>query len=84
MSGIGEPQTDREWIMSLDAKIDRLADVIEALGTKWETFEEKKLNEIERRLSDIERWQAKWGGALIALSIISLAVGIVSALIKMQ
>lgn len=38
--------------------------------------------EIDRRLSEIEKWQAKWGGALIALGVIATVCSIVAVVIK--
>lgn len=38
--------------------------------------------EIDRRLAELEKWQAKWGGALIALGIVATIVSLITAFIK--
>lgn len=40
--------------------------------------------EIDRRLVEIEKWQAKWGGALIALGIIATLVSVATMIIKFK
>lgn len=40
--------------------------------------------EIDRRIAEIEKWQAKWGGALIALGVIATIISIVTAFIKLK
>ena len=82
MANAQDPQNDREWIIKLDQKIDRLSDVIETIGNKWEMFEKKKLTIIDSRLNAVEKWQDKWGGALIALSVLAIIASIISTILR--
>lgn len=38
--------------------------------------------EIDRRLAELEKWQAQWGGALIALGAVATIISIVSLIVK--
>lgn len=39
---------------------------------------------IDSRLLELEKWQAKWGGALIALGIVATIVSLLTAFIKFK
>lgn len=59
-------------------QIDRL--VADAESEKLVRRDRNK--DIDKRLADIEKWQAKWGGALIALGVIATVCSIVAVVIK--
>lgn len=40
--------------------------------------------DIDKRLSDIEKWIAKWGGAFVALGIVATLLSIVAFVIKIK
>lgn len=42
----------------------------------------RRNEEIDRRLAEIEKWQAKWGGALIALGVIATVCSLIAMVIK--
>jgi len=63
----------------MESQINRL--VADAESEKGVRRDRNK--EIDRRLSEIEKWQAKWGGALIALGVIATICSIIAMAVKL-
>lgn len=66
--------------MRMEAQLGRLISDYES-----EKDTRKRRNEsIDKRIADLEKWQAKWGGALITLGIIATIVSIAAMVIKLK
>jgi hypothetical protein len=74
-----EPVTDREVLIRLDSNVQQLRDSIVRLGDTIEKLEETKIKDHEVRLTKMEKWHNEWAGAYKAGLIISLLLGIYSA-----
>jgi flagellar motor component MotA len=70
----------RERLIRMEQQINRL--VSDAESEKDVRRERNK--DIDKRLSDIEKWIAKWGGAFVALGIVATILSIVAFVIKMK
>jgi hypothetical protein len=71
--------SDREILIQLDSNVQQLKDSINRLGDAIEKLEETKIKDHEDRLSTMEKWHNEWAGAYKAGLIISLLLGIYSA-----
>lgn len=58
-----EPQTDREFVIQMAGKIDRLNDNIERLSEVLEHMEIGRINPLENRVKDLESWRSEWKGS---------------------
>lgn len=74
-----EPVTDREVLIRLDSNVQQLSDSINRLGDTLEKLEETKIKDHEQRLTLMEKWRNEFSGAYKAGLIISLLLGIYSA-----
>jgi hypothetical protein len=70
----------RERLIRMEAQINRL--VSDAESEKMVRRDRNK--DIDKRLADIEKWIAKWGGAFVALGIIATILSIVAFVIKLK
>lgn len=68
----------RERLIRMEQQINRL--VSDAESEKLVRRDRNK--DIDHRLGELEKWQAKWGGALIALAVIATVCSIVAVVIK--
>lgn len=78
---------DQDKIQEILLKIGRINDQVERLVSDAESEKEVRkrlLKDHEDRLRELEQWQAKWGGALIALGIIATIASIVSLFLKFK
>jgi type II secretory pathway component HofQ len=67
--------------------LTRLEFQVNRLLSDYESEKEtrkRRNDDIDRRLAALERWQAKWGGALIALTTVATICSIVAAVIKLN
>lgn len=83
-----ESKTEREELITLDGKIDRLdgkvdyvLESLERVITQFEKLETTRLQDFEKRLITVERWISEWKGVHRALLIISLLLGITSTIL---
>lgn len=74
-----DPETDREILITLDSKVDKLCESIERLAISLEKLETKKVNDLDDRMTKIEKWRNEWGGAYIILAIAALVTSLVVA-----
>lgn len=78
---------EADKIQEIFLKLERIELQVGRLVSDAESEKELRKDrnkETDRRLSEIEKWQAKWGGALIALGIIATIISIVTAFIKLK
>lgn len=75
-----EPQTDREILIIVNAKVDQLCESIERFAANLEKLETTKVLKLEERVTKIEKWQSEWGGAYKVLAIIAMILSLVSAI----
>lgn len=57
-----EPQTDREWIMQVDGKVDRMCEAVERLAEAVEKFETTKYQDHENRIALLEKKENERNG----------------------
>ena len=74
--GAIDPETDREILIALDSKVDKLCESIERLAISLEKLETKKVNDLNIRLTKLEKWRNEWGGAYIILAIAALVMSL--------
>lgn len=74
-----DPETDREILITLDSKVDKLCESIERLAVSLEKLETKKVNDLDTRMIKLEKWRNEWGGAYIILAIVALITSGVAA-----
>ena len=53
-----EPQTDREFVIQMAGKIDRLNDNIERLSEVLESMESARITPLEARVKELESWRS--------------------------
>jgi flagellar motor component MotA len=70
----------RERLIRMEAQINRL--VSDAESEKNVRRDRNK--DIDKRLSEIEKWIAKWGGAFVALGIVATLLSIIGFVIKIK
>lgn len=79
-----EPQNDREWLIKLESRLDRLSDVMERLDQTLNHIENKQLAEFNERMIAVEKWQSKADGmwkAIIAIGAVSL-IALLKSILK--
>lgn len=54
--------TDRELIIKLESRIERLSESIDRLGDGLKNMEEKKLSIIEHDIAELKNWKAQING----------------------
>ena len=64
-----EAKTDRELIIRMDGKVEALAESVDRLAKAIEKFETVKFSQMEERVSKVERFINRWGGAAIAFNL---------------
>lgn len=81
-----EPKTDREFFITLGNSVDRLGEAITRLEKTLTDIEDRRLVNIESRLTTLENWKSKqlgiWAavvGFATILSIASLLISILNA-----
>lgn len=70
----------RERLIRMEAQINRL--VSDAESEKNVRRDRNK--DIDKRIAEIEKWIAKWGGAFVALGIVATILSIVAFVIKIK
>ncbi len=76
---------DNEKIQEIFLKLERIELQVGRLVADAESEKEVRRDrnkEIDRRLASLEKWQAQWGGALIALGVIATIISLITAFIK--
>ena len=64
-----EAKTDRELIIRVDGRVEALAESVDRLAKAIEKFETVKFSQMEERVSKVERFINRWGGAAIAFNL---------------
>lgn len=54
--------TDREFMIKLEGKLDRLSEAIERLGDGLSTLETQKIAAIQEDIADLKNWKAQISG----------------------
>ena len=75
-----EPQTDREWIMQVDSKVDKMCEAIERLADAVEKLETVKFRDHEIRITKVEKWVSEWSGAYKIIAILALIFGLIGTI----
>lgn len=75
-----EPQTEREFILRLEGKIDRLSESIERLAENMQNLDEKKIQVMQTQISELIAWREQikggWKLALFIWSALGVAMGV--------
>lgn len=75
--------TDRELIIKLESRIERLSDSIDRLGEGLRDMEEKKLHSIETDVAELKNWKAQInGGWKLAIGVWVAITFLLSLLLK--
>ena len=74
------PTSDREWLIQVDGKVDRMCEAVERLAEAVEKLETIKFQNHEVRLSKIEKWQSEWSGAYRVVTILALVLASVATI----
>ena len=77
MANSRDPQTDREFLITLSGDINGLRKSIETLSNKIENFEEKKLVHVQNQIDDLNLWRSQWNGVWKFWLILSVAISLV-------
>ncbi len=87
MTSARDAQNDRELLLQVTGEISTLRDAINRLTDAFTKFEEKKVVDIEKRLSDVERWQqiatGGWKAWVIAGTIGASLAGIILGILAL-
>lgn len=75
-----EPTTDREIMIKMDGKVDRMCEAVERLADSVEKLETVKFQDHETRISKIEKWQSEWSGAYRVVAIAALILGAIATI----
>jgi len=81
MSNAGEPQNDREFLISLKGEFRRLSDTMDRLVKAVEYLEEKKMSEFDKRLELIEDWKQEIAGSWKTIVVICTTIATAIAII---
>lgn len=76
---------NEEHIQQMRVTVQRMADQIDRLVSDAESEKETRRRRNDRtdaRLEKLERWQAQWAGAIIAISIIGSILSITAILLN--
>jgi hypothetical protein len=76
-----EPKTDRELLLKLDSQIEKLSESIDRFGETLKNIEEKKIAGLEKRITELEKWQQMANGGWKTFTIVSAIIAAV-ALVK--
>jgi hypothetical protein len=76
-----EPTTDREIMIKMDGKVDRMCEAVERLADSVEKLETVKFLDHEKRLARLEKKDNEWGGVYRFFVITALAISVVTGLI---
>lgn len=71
----------QEIFLQLEKITGQLARLVSDAESEKETRRDRN-KEIDRRLAELEKWQAKWGGALIALGVIATICSVIAVVIR--
>jgi len=85
MQDAAVPKNDRELLISLDQKVEnfieksddrqeRTVAALEALVLRFEKFEETKFSTLDSRVTKLEAWKQRWGGAIAVIGTILVLV----------
>lgn len=81
-----QEKTDLEVLYRLDGKIDRLSLSIEHLAKSLNDLEEKRVNDQDKRLRELEAWRQRQKGAMqlayILWAVLGAAAGYAITLLK--
>jgi hypothetical protein len=76
-----EPTTDREIMIKMDGKVDRMCEAVERLARSVEKLETVKFQDHEKRLARLEKKDNEWGGVYRFFVILALTISVVTGLI---
>ena len=81
MSNAGDPQNDREFLISMKGDIRRLADSVDRLVAAVEYLEEQKISALEKRIAELEGWKQEiagsWKTIVIICTVIATAIAVI-------
>lgn len=81
MKNAGEPQNDREFLISMKGDIRRLADSVDRLVQAVEYLEEQKIAAVEKRLAELEAWKQEIAGSWKTIVVICTTIATAIAII---
>jgi len=72
--------TDREFMIKLESKLDRLSEAIERLGVGLSDLEGRKISAIQEDIADLKNWKAQisggWKLAVVLWVILTVLAGL--------
>lgn len=76
-----EPTTDREIMIKMDGKVDRMCEAVERLADSVEKLETVKFLDHEKRLARLEKKDNEWGGVYRFFVITAIASSVITTLV---
>jgi len=82
MSDATQPQNDRELLLSLNGKLSTLADSIDRFSLVLKDLEEKKIANLEKKITELQDWrqQINGGWKLAVVIWVILTAGVVGTI----
>lgn len=78
-----EFQNDREIMISLAGKIERLGEIIEGFSESMTNLKQIEIKDLATRITKLEHRQSEQDGVIKFLGSLSLGLGILSALVTL-
>lgn len=79
-----QPATDREWIIQVDGKVDRMCEAVERLAEAVEKFETTKYQELELRIQALEKKENERNGMYKLFMFMVVVLGAISTYILIR
>lgn len=70
------PKTDRELLLKVSDRLERLADSLDTFGERMGAIEMKRIDPLELRVTSLEKWKNEisggWKVVLVVITILTL------------